>query len=87
MLTLIEQISQKLPYASESLLQEVWMILSATDERELSESETKNSPNPRNFLNSYDPCDEGLSDEFERWEAASDEDSDRIEEMSISKGG
>lgn len=87
MLNLIEQISQKLPHASESLLQEIWMMLSATDRQKLSESVTKNSPNHHNFLSSDAPYDEGLSDEFERWEAASDEDSDRIEEMSIAKGG
>jgi hypothetical protein len=67
--TLLEQISQKLPYASESVLQEVWMILgSATDRQE-----------------SLEPENEVLYDEFDRWEAASDEDGDQIEEMLVSE--
>jgi hypothetical protein len=58
MLTLLEfrlerlrqRINQKLPQAPESVLEQVWTILNATNE------------------------DEELYAEFDRWEAASDED-------------
>jgi hypothetical protein len=62
MLTLLEQINQKLPQASESVLQEVLVILSSAN----SESHSLvNKPN------------EDLAEfagEFEQWEAASEED-------------
>jgi hypothetical protein len=62
--TLLEKTSQKLPYASESVLQEVWMILGSAANRQ----------------ESSEPENEGLYDESERWEAASDEDGDQLEE-------
>jgi hypothetical protein len=67
--TLLEKISQKLPYASESVLQEVWMILGSAT----------NCQEPLDLEN------EVLYDEFDRWEAASDEDGDRLEEMLVSE--
>jgi exonuclease I len=76
MLTLLElrlerlrqRIHRKLPQASESVLEQVWTILNATNE--LSESANE---------------DKELYDEFERWEAASDEDEAQIEAMLAAK--
>jgi hypothetical protein len=63
--TLIEQISQKLPQAPESLLQKVLMILDSVDNNEgLSESETDRIRNHSSFLNGYAPEDEGLYDDY-----------------------
>jgi hypothetical protein len=63
--TLIEQISQKLPQASESVLQEVWVILSsATNNEESSDLETKNIRDHSAFLNGYAPEDEELYDNY-----------------------
>lgn len=53
-----QRIQQKLPQASESVLEQVWSILTATDNNaELSELASE---------------EEELYAEFERWEAASD---------------
>jgi hypothetical protein len=62
MLTLLEQINQKLPQAPESVLEQVWMILNAANE------------------------DDELYAEFDRWEAASDEDEAQIEAILATKG-
>jgi hypothetical protein len=62
MLTLLEQINQKLPQAPESVLAQVWMILNAANE------------------------DDELYAEFDRWEAASDEDEAQIEAILATKG-
>jgi hypothetical protein len=62
MLTLLDQIQQKLPQAPESVLEKVWTILNATNE------------------------DDELYAEFDRWEAASDEDEAQIEAMLATKG-
>jgi hypothetical protein len=62
MLTLLDRINQKLPQVSESVLEQVWMILNAANE------------------------DDELDAEFERWEAASDEDEAQIEAMLATKG-
>lgn len=67
MLTLLEQIHQKLPQASEILLQEVLTILS-TDPPQQPETDILNAE---------------LAHEFAQWEAASDEDSEWIEELLI----
>ncbi len=65
MLTLIEQISQKLPQATESVLQEVLGILdSVLDHEESSELETDKTRNRSAFLNGYAPEDEGLYDDY-----------------------
>jgi hypothetical protein len=61
MLTLLDQINQKLPQAPESVLEQVWTILNAANE-------------------------DDISAEFERWEAASDEDDAQIEAMLATKG-
>jgi hypothetical protein len=61
MLTLLDQINQKLPQAPESVLEQVWTILNAANE-------------------------DDLSAEFDRWEAASDEDEVQIEAMLAIKG-
>jgi hypothetical protein len=72
MLTLLDRIHQKLPQASESVLEQVWKILAATENNaELSKLATE---------------DEELSAEFDRWEAASDEDEALIEAMLINEG-
>lgn len=63
--TLIEQISQKLPQAPESLLQKVLVILNSVDNNEgLSESEADGIRNHSAFLNGYAPEDEGLYDDY-----------------------
>jgi hypothetical protein len=62
MLTLLDRINQKLPQVPESVLEQVWMILNATNE------------------------DDELAAEFDRWEAASDEDEAQIEAMLATKG-
>jgi hypothetical protein len=62
MLTLLDRIQQKLPQAPESVLEQVWTILNATNE------------------------DDELYAEFDRWEAASDEDESQIEAMLATKG-
>jgi hypothetical protein len=65
MTSLIEQISQKLPQAPESLLQEVLGILdSIGNDEELSELETDKIRNHSAFLNGYAPDDEGLYDDY-----------------------
>jgi hypothetical protein len=61
MLTLLDQINQKLPQAPESVLEQVWTILNAANE-------------------------DDLYAEFDRWEAASDEDDAQIEAMLATKG-
>jgi hypothetical protein len=61
MLTLLDQINQKLPQAPESVLEQVWTILNAANE-------------------------DDLYTEFDRWEAASDEDDAQIEAMLATKG-
>ena len=63
MLTILNRINQKLPYVSESVLQEVWIMLDTMESSE----------------------EKKLSDEFDRWEAASDEDSELVEEILITK--
>jgi hypothetical protein len=63
--TLVEQISQKLPQAPESLLQEVLVILdSVGNNEESSELETDKIRNHSAFLNGYAPEDEGLYDDY-----------------------
>jgi hypothetical protein len=65
MLTSIEQITQLLPTVSESVLQEIWMILStATKNEESSEPESTLIRNHSAFLNGYAPEDEGLYDDY-----------------------
>jgi hypothetical protein len=65
MLTLIEQISQKLPQATELVLQEVLEILdSAHKNEESSESKTDKTRSHSAFLNGYAPEDEGLYDDY-----------------------
>jgi hypothetical protein len=59
-----QRIQQKLPQASESVLEQVWTILNATNE-----------------LSELAHEDEELYAEFDRWEAASDEDEAQIEKM------
>jgi hypothetical protein len=61
MLTLLDQINQKLPQAPESVLEQVWTILNAANE-------------------------DDLYAEFDRWEAASDEDEAQIEAILATKG-
>jgi hypothetical protein len=62
MLTLLDQINQKLPQAPESVLEQVWTILNSDNE------------------------DDELDAEFDRWEAASDEDEAQIEAILATKG-
>ena len=66
MLNSIEQITQLLPQASESVLQEVWTILStaAKSDESFSESEKTVIRNHSAFLNGYAPEDEGLYDDY-----------------------
>jgi hypothetical protein len=66
MLNSIEQITRLLPQASESVLQEVWMILSAAkkDEGLVSDLECTLTRNHSAFLNGYAPEDEGLYDDY-----------------------
>ena len=68
MLNSIEQITRLLPQASESVLQEVWTILStaAKNEESFSESEKTEIRNHSAFLNGYAPEDEGLYDDYRR---------------------
>ncbi len=64
MLTSIERITQLLPQASESVLEEIWMILNtATNRGESSEPETTVVRNHSAFLNGYALEDEGLYDD------------------------
>jgi hypothetical protein len=64
MLTSIEQITQLLPQASESVLAEIWMILNAATSRgESSAVETTVVRNHSAFLNCYALEDEGLYDD------------------------
>jgi hypothetical protein len=61
----IEQINQLLPQVSESVLQEVCMILStATKQQDSSEAETNVVRRHSAFLNGYVPEDEGLYDDY-----------------------
>ncbi len=63
--TLIEQISQKLPQAPESLLRKVLVILDSVDDNEgSSESAADRIKNHSAFLNGYAPEDEGLYDDY-----------------------
>jgi hypothetical protein len=64
--TSIEQITQLLPQAPESVLQEVWTILSTAIKNEESSSEPEKTliRNHSAFLNGYTPEDEGLSDDY-----------------------
>ena len=65
MLTSIEQITQLLPKASESVLQEIWAILNnAANKGESLESKTTVVRNHSAFLNGYAPEDEGLYDDY-----------------------
>jgi hypothetical protein len=65
MLTLIEQISLKLPQAPESVLQEVLEMLDSVHNNEKStESEIDKVRNHSAFLNGYAPEDEGLYDDY-----------------------
>jgi hypothetical protein len=66
MLNSIEQITQLLPQASESVLQEVWMILNtaAKNKEPASDAETTLIRNHSAFLNGYAPEDEGLYDDY-----------------------
>jgi hypothetical protein len=71
MLTILEQIHQKLPQASETLLQEVLTILSAATPQKTQQLAT----------DVFNTEDSDLANEFAQWETASDEDSQWIEEM------
>jgi hypothetical protein len=64
--TSIEQITQLLPQASESVLQEVWQILSTAAKKEKSSSEPEKTliRNHSTFLNGYTPEDEGFYDDY-----------------------
>ncbi len=64
--TLSEQITQLLPQVSESVLQEVWMILNAAkkDEGSVSDPEYTLTRNHSAFLNGYALEDEGLYDDY-----------------------
>ncbi len=66
MLNSIEQITRLLPQASESVLQEVWMILNTAAKHlePASESEKTVIRNHSAFLNGYAPEDEGLYDDY-----------------------
>jgi hypothetical protein len=66
MLTSIDKITQLLPQASESVLQEIWTILSnAANQGESLESETTTVVrNHSAFLSGYAPEDEGLYDDY-----------------------
>ena len=66
MLTSIEQITQLLPQASESVLQEVWMILSNAKKNQGSASDPESTLtiNHSAFFNGYAPEDEGLYDDY-----------------------
>lgn len=65
MLTSIEQITQLLPKASESVLQEIWVILNnAANKGESLVSETTVVRNHSALLNGYTPEDEGLYDDY-----------------------
>ncbi len=63
---LFEQISQLLPHVSESVLQEVWMILSTAAKKEASSLDIETNPivSRNAFLNGYAIEDEGLYDEY-----------------------
>jgi hypothetical protein len=63
---LFEQISQLLPHVPESVLQEVWMILSTAAKKEASYSDLETNPivDRTAFLNGYAIEDEGLYDEY-----------------------
>jgi hypothetical protein len=63
--TSIEQITKLLPQASESVLQEVSIILSAAkkDDGSFSDPECTLTRNHSAFLNGYAPEDEGLYDD------------------------
>jgi hypothetical protein len=74
MLTLLEQINQKLPHVSELVLQEVWTILTTQEET----SRAEQAP----FAEDAD-----LANEFAQWEAASDEDSEWMEEILTERQG
>jgi hypothetical protein len=63
--TLIEQISQKLPQAPESVLREVLGILDSVDSQKgLSEVKPSDIRDHSAFLNGYSPEDEGLYDDY-----------------------
>jgi hypothetical protein len=64
--TSIEKITKLLPQASESVLQEVWTILSTAVKNEESSSEPEKTliRNHSAFLNGYAPEDEGLYDDY-----------------------
>jgi hypothetical protein len=65
MLTAIDRINELLPHASESVLQQVWMILSsAANNGESSEPVTNVVIKHSAFLNGYVPEDEGLYDDY-----------------------
>jgi hypothetical protein len=63
---LFDRIGQLLPHASESVLQEVWTILSnaVKDRESASDSATNSIAHHRAFLNGYEPEDKGLYDEY-----------------------
>ncbi len=71
MLTLLDRIQQKLPQASESVLEQVWTILTSAD-RDVE-------------LSALAIEDEELDAEFALWDAASDEDEAQIENMLTTK--
>jgi hypothetical protein len=63
--TLIEQISQKLPQAPESVLREVLGILDSVDsQKESSEVKPSDIRDHSAFVNGYAPEDEGLYDDY-----------------------
>jgi hypothetical protein len=73
MLTLLDLIQQKLPQASESVLEQVWTILTSADN------------NAKLLALSNE--EEELAAQFERWEAASDEDEVQIEKILTTQQG
>jgi hypothetical protein len=62
---LFDRINELLPQVSESVLQEIWIILSnVTKNEEYSGIETNTIKNHSAFLNGYNSEDEGLYDEY-----------------------
>ncbi len=62
MLTVIDQISQKLPQASDAVLQKILEVLNAADDETFLESVGAKVRDHSAFLNGYAPEDDGLYD-------------------------
>lgn len=74
MLTLLDRIQQKLPLASEAVLEQVWTILASVD-------------NNAELSSALEIEDEELDAEFALWEAASEEDEAEIDRMPTTQQG